>query len=453
MERANPDERRALMTIPLSRNRNFRLLWASQVLSEFGGNASMIAFPLLVLAVTGSAGASGLVLSTSAAAEVVAGLPMGALADRWDRKKIMLGCEAAQVLAGASLVAALLWGMATLAQMVVVAAFMGLCAALFVPAEDATLPNVVSDDQLSRAVAMNAARSYLGQLSGTAAGGFLFAVGRFVPFMVDVLTHAMAFVGLTLLRLPVRKAQPEPERHLGREMATGLRWVWGNRPIRVVALCAVGLNLFFAAYFIIIIVLARVRGVPPGEIGIMAAMLCVGGLLGTAIAPYLHRKLHPYLSIVGVFWILTILAPLAVFIRNGYGMGALFATMAFFTPTANTTITTSQLLLTPDALRGRLTGVMGVLAGVAATVGPALGGFLMGVVSHDQAVLLCAGGVAIVTLLTTVSPTLRAFPRREIDETSPAAGHPLVAEQPFPATSRTSINELSVPNERRQRDG
>src|SRR5262249_42317907 len=108
------DERKRSMTIPLSRNRNFRLLWGSQVLSEFGLSASTIAFPLLVLAVTGSAVASGLVLSTVAAAEVVAGLPMGALADRWDRKKIMLGCEAALTIAGASLVTALLWGRPTL---------------------------------------------------------------------------------------------------------------------------------------------------------------------------------------------------------------------------------------------------------------------------------------------------------------------------------------------------
>jgi MFS family permease len=435
------------VTTPLSRNRNFRVLWASQVLSEFGLNASTIAFPLLVLAVTGSAGASGLVLSTIAAAGVVAGLPMGALADRWDRKKIMLGCEAAQVLAGASLVAALLWGMATLAHVVVVAAVMGVCGALFAPAEDATLPNVVPDDQLSTALAMNTARSYLGQLSGTAAGGFLFAVGRFVPFMVDVLMHAMAFVGLTFLRLPVRKVQPEPERHLGREMAAGLRWVWGNRPIRVVALCAIGLNLFFAAYFIIIIVLARGRGVPAGEIGVMAAMLGLGGLLGTAIAPYLHRRLPPYLAIVGVFWILTILAPLAIFIRNGYGIGALFATMAFFTPTANTTIATYQLLLTPDALRGRLTGVMGVVGGVSAAVGPALGGFLMGAVSHDRAVLLCAGGVALVTVLTTLSPTLRAFPRHPGGEVFPEA------EEPSNGPSSHGPRMVDSPTGRRQQDG
>ena len=63
-----------------------------------------------------------------------------------------------------------------------------------------------------------------------------------------------------------------------------------------------------------------------------------------------------------VFWVLTILTPIAVFVSSGYVMGALFAAMAFFAPTANTTIQTYELLLTPDALRGRVSGVSGVVA-------------------------------------------------------------------------------------------
>lgn len=407
------------MTAPLSRNRNYQLLWGSQALSEFGINASMIAFPLLVLAVTGSAAASGLVLATSAAAQLIAGLPTGALVDRWNRKKVMLACEAVQVIAAATLVGALLWGEASLAHMVVVAAVIGVCAALFEPAEEASLPNVVAADQLSTAVAMNAARSYLGQLSGTAAGGFLFAVGRFVPFVADMLTHAMAFCLLIFVRIPPREVRPRPARHLGREMMAGLRWVWGHPPVRVTALCAVGLNLFFTAYYIIIIVLAQSRGVPPGEIGVMAAMLGVGGLLGALIAPYLHEKLSPYLSIIGVFWLLTLLTPVAVFVTNGYLMGALFAAMAFLAPTANTTIDTYQLLLTPDELRGRLSGVMGVVTGAAGALGPALGGVLTEIVSANQAVLLCTAGLGAVTLLATMSPTLRRFPRHQNATTAP----------------------------------
>lgn len=402
-----------MTTPPLSRNRAYRLLWSSQALSEFGSSASMIAFPLLVLAVTGSPAATGLVLGAIAAAQLIAGLPMGALADRWNRKKIMLYCEAALAAAAASLAAALWWDVVSVAHMIVVAVVMGLCTALFEPAEDACLPSVVTAGQLPTAVAMNSARSYLGQLSGTAAGGFLFAVGRVVPFVADALTHCIAFCMLTFLRVPPREVRPEPVRRLGREMVTGLRWVWVNPPIRVIALCAVGLNMFFTAYFIVIIVLARDRGVPSGEIGVMAAMLGVGGVLGALIAPYLHRTLSPYLSIVGVCWMLTVLTPIAVFISNGYLMGALFAAMAFLVPTANTTIETYQLLLTPDGLRGRVSGVIGVATAAAGALGPPLGGFLMEAVSANQAVLLCAAGIAAVTVLATASPTLRRFPRYE----------------------------------------
>jgi MFS family permease len=396
---------------PLSRNRNFQLLWGSQVLSEFGLHVSTIAFPLLVLALTGSAAASGLVLSASAGAQLIAGLPTGALADRWNRRTIMLVCEAAQVVAAASLVAALVWGAATVVHMVLVAVVMGLCGALFEPAEDACLPTVVPADQVPTAVALNSARSFLADLAGTAAGGFLFAVSKAVPFAVDTVTHALAFVGLTFLRVPAREPRREPVRHLGREMAEGLRWVWRNRPVRVITLCAIGLNVFFTAYYIVIILLAKARDVPSGQIGIMAAMLGVGGFLGTLVAPYLYRKLRPSRSIIGVFWTLTVLTPLAVLIDNGYVMGALFAAMAFLTPTANTTIHTYQLLLTPDELRGRLSGVTGVTAAVAGAIGPALGGVLVEAVSHSGAVLLCAAGMGVVTVLTTMSPTLRGFPR------------------------------------------
>jgi predicted MFS family arabinose efflux permease len=199
-------------------------------------------------------------------------------------------------------------------------------------------------------------------------------------------------------------------RHIGREMVEGLRWVWGHRHVRVTALCAVSLNFFFNAFYVVIIVLAAGRGVPAGEIGLMAAMLGGGGVLGSLVAPALHRALRPYVSIMAVFWMVTLLTPLTLFVHNGYLLGALFAGMAFLAPTANTTINTHQLLLTPDALRGRLMGVMGVFVGGAAAAGPAVGGLLVEFVSGDVAVLWCTAGMTVVSLLVTFSPALRRFP-------------------------------------------
>ena len=406
-------------TVPLSRNRDYRILWTSQALAEFGYNASTIAFPLLVLALTGSAAASGAVLGTIAAARLVAGLPAGALVDRWSRKKVLLGCEAAQALAAASLVAALWRDVASVPHLIAVAAVLGISAALFEPAEDACLPALVPAEQLSTAVSLNAARSSLGQLSGTAAGGLLFAVGRAVPFAVDAVTHTVAFVALSFLRVPPRPAAPRPAGRLGAEMAAGVRWVWRQPEIRVTALCAVVLNLFFSAFYIVVIVLAQQRGVPAGQIGVMAAMLGAGGIAGALLAPYLHRVVSPYVSIAGVFWVLTVLTAVSVVVRDPVAVGAVFAGMALLPPTANTTIVTRQLLLTPDELRGRLSGAVGLVVGVAGALGPVLGGLLVQVLSGRQAIGVCAAGMAVVTVLVTVSPTLRRFPR---DLASPDSG-------------------------------
>lgn len=408
--------------VPLSRNRDYRLLWGSQALSEFGFHAAVIAFPLLVLALTGSAAASGLVMGTIAAAQMVVGLPAGVLVDRYDRKAIMLGCEAAQAVSAISLVVAVWAGAATVWHMVAVAAVFGASAALFEPAENASLPALVADDHLPTAVAMNTARASMGQLAGTATGGFLFAVGRFVPFLVDAVTHTLSFVALLFVRLPRRERPPGGAGPLGREALAGLRWVWRERRIRVTVACAVVLNLFFSAFYLVVIVLAESRGVPSGEVGVMAAMLGVGGVAGALVAPVLYRRLGSYGAIVAVFWALAVFAPVTVLVDSGYLIGVLFALMALFPPTANTAIMTDQLLRTPDELRGRLTSTLVLACGAAGAAGPALGGSLAQMVPGDRAILLCAAGMAAAAVLATASPTLRTLSRRH-EEGQPTKAH------------------------------
>jgi predicted MFS family arabinose efflux permease len=399
------------MQPPLSRNRNYQLLWGSRMLSGFGLSSAGIAFPLLVLAMTGSAAESGVVLGTIAATQLAAGLPAGVLVDRWNRKYIMVGCEAMLAAASVSLVVALIQHALTIPQIIVVAGVIGVCGALFSAAESASLPNLVQQRQVSTALAMNFARSSLGGVSGTAAGGFLFAISRALPFVADMVSHAVACCALIFLRMPTPPARPQPTGNLRREMLDGLRWVWDQRLIRVLSICALVLSFFFTAFYLVIIVLARRRGIPSGEIGLMAAMLGAGGVAGSLLAPHLHRKLSPFTSIASVFWVYTALVPTAVFIHSGYLLGALFFGIALLPPTANTTILTRLLLTTPDHLRGRLSGVIGLIVGGAAALGPMFGGILTELLPSTEAVLVCAVGIAAITAVVTASPTLRHFPR------------------------------------------
>ncbi|QQQ79104.1 MFS transporter [Saccharothrix sp. 6-C] len=400
------------MTTSLARNRNYTLLWGGQALAEVGFSASMLALPLLVLALTGSPVLSGLVLTVDATAQLLVGLPAGALVDRWDRRRIMLCCEAVQVVALGGLVVAVWADAVTIPHVMAVAAVLGVCRALFEPAEDACLPRLVPESQLATAVAMNSARSSLGQMAGTALGGLLIAVARWLPFLVDLVTHVVAFVALLFLRVPPA-APVEAHPPLLRSIGEGLRWVWSRREIRVTALCAVVLNLFFTAFYVVVIVLVEGRGASFGEIGVMAAMLGVGGVLGALAAPWLHRALGPHRSIASVFWVLTLLVPCALLVESAYLVGVLFALMSFLAPTANTTISTHQLLLTPDELRGRLSGVMGVVVGGAGAAGPLVGGVLTEALSARTAVVVCAAGILSITIFVTVSPTLRGYAKAQ----------------------------------------
>ncbi len=270
---------------------------------------------------------------------------------------------------------------------------------------------------------MNFARSSLGSLSGTAAGGFLFAVGRALPFVADLASHAVACSALMFLRIPSPPARPQPPGNLRREMLDGLRWVWQQRIIRVLAICALVLNLFFTAFYLVIIVLARRRGIPSGEIGVMAAMLGVGGVAGSLLAPYLHNKLSPFTSIASVFWVFTALTPTAIFIHSGYLIGrtvlrhrAAAADSEHHDPDpaapdhAGPPAWQAQRRDRADR-RGRRRRR------------PDARRHLAELLSSTQAVLICAAGIAAITLVVTVSPTLRHFPRLEsaADNQTPVA--------------------------------
>src|SRR5262249_17747944 len=149
---------------------------------------------------------------------------------------------------------------ATVVHLVAVAAVLGACRALFEPAEDAILPPLVPDEQLATAIAANSARPSIGQMTGTAPGGGFFRPTPRAPFLLDLVTHLVAFTTLVFLRAPVRQPTPAPLRRLGREITEGLRWLWQRREIRVTTACAVALNLLFAAYYLVVIILAQRQG-------------------------------------------------------------------------------------------------------------------------------------------------------------------------------------------------
>jgi MFS family permease len=144
-------------SISLWRNRDYLLLWGSQLISNTGSGISQIAFPLLILAVTSSPAQAGLVGALSSPAYIFFTLPAGALLDRWDRKRTMIICDIGRASCLASIPLALVLGHLTIVQICIVAFVSGTLGIFFDIAELACLPQVVAKKQLPEAVARSQA--------------------------------------------------------------------------------------------------------------------------------------------------------------------------------------------------------------------------------------------------------------------------------------------------------
>lgn len=397
-------------TVPLYRNRNYNLLWSGQMFSELAAEVLAVAFPLLVLAMSGSPLQLGLASSVLAAATMLAALPAGVLADRWDRKKLLLLSQGLRALAVGSLVVAVAMDAYSFPHLLVVAAVEGIAASVFDPAEHAALPQVVPASQLSTAIARNTARPFVAALLGPVVAGLLFTVSPVHPFLMNAVMLLLSAVSLAFLRLP-RRAAPAEEDDFGGAAADGFRWAFGHRVIRTTLVWIVVSNLVFSALLVIVLAMSGQEDVGPGEIGLMMTCFGAGGLLGASVAARLHAALPPPVIVIGFSWLLAAATAAMVVLPSGLPFGLLLGVAAFLAPAANTTALTYQMMVTPDEMRGRLSSVAGLCSGIAGALGPMVGGVLMTVANGRSGVLACAAVLVVIAALTTLSPTLRRFPR------------------------------------------
>lgn len=176
------------------------VLWSGQIVSNLGDGVGNIATPLLILALTGSPVQAGAVFALQQVMFVILSLPAGALVDRWDRKRVMIVCDAGRGLATASVLLALWTGHLTMAQLYLFAVLLGIFSTLFNFAEVACLPNVVGKGQIPAATSQNQAANAATGLIAPPLGGFLFGIDRAVPFLVDAISNAASVASLRFIR-------------------------------------------------------------------------------------------------------------------------------------------------------------------------------------------------------------------------------------------------------------
>ncbi len=210
--------------VPLRRNIGFRMLWIGQVLSDTGTDAALVAYPLLILALTHSAVIAGVVGTVRLVVQLVLGLPGGALSDRFDQRPTMIACDSVRAAALGLLVALVLLHVVTWPVVLAVSVVDGAANVLFDPSANAALPAIVADEQLEQAWAATEARSYGASLAGPALGGFLYGLGSAVPFLGDAVSYIVSAAAVSRIGAASGLSRPASARHCGARPPTGCGW-------------------------------------------------------------------------------------------------------------------------------------------------------------------------------------------------------------------------------------
>jgi len=255
----------------LRHNKDFQLLWSGQAVSVLGSQISKIAYPLLVLAMTGSPAKAGIAGFAAMLGYLLLPLPAGALADRLDRRAVMISCDAVRLAAVGSLAVAGWTAHITYAQ-VLIAGFIEGCASVFFGlAQRAALPMIVHTSQRPAAVSQNEARNFGAQLAGPALGGSLFGLSPAAPFAADAVTYLASLVTLPFIKTPMQERGPAARRGVLTSLREGLAWTWREPFLRYSAVFAGAVNVLLQVQTLGLIVLVRHDGAAPAETGVIVA--------------------------------------------------------------------------------------------------------------------------------------------------------------------------------------
>jgi MFS family permease len=392
--------------VPLRRNRDFILYQSGQFLSLFGSAISGIAYPLLTLALTGSAAKTGYVGAVEFTPIVLLSVPAGIAADRFDRRRLCIASDAVAAAALAVLAAAVAAGDARY-WLILVIAFVDTSAAVFFRAgASGAMKAVVPQPQLADAASLSMARGSIVRLGAPPLGGALFGIARSLPFVVDAASYAFSTASLLMMRTPF---QEEREPGVRTPFGEGLSYFWSIPFLRATVGMIAASNVVAVGAPIAVIVLAHRHHLSPLGIGSLVALLGTTLLVGSAVSPLLRRVLPMRAILLSEFWMALVYASFIAY-PNVYVLAAAAALHAFWFPNTDSAIQAYSYMLIPDRLLGRTMAASNTLRAASAPVGPLLAGLLLAHTSPRTCIIVLATPVVLAAALGTVSPAMRNLP-------------------------------------------
>ncbi|WP_028645371.1 MFS transporter [Nocardioides sp. URHA0020] len=356
----------------------FRWLLASSWISNLGDGIALAAGPLLVASMTHDPVLVALAALLQWLPPLVFGLYAGALADRLDRRLIIVVVDLLRAVVLVLLTLAVATDVASI-WVVLLAMFLLGTAEVFADNTSATLmPMLVQRDDLAIANArLTTGFITVNQLAGPPIGAALFALGHAVPFAAQAVVVALGAMLVARVVLPPHRREPAPDTHLRHDIAEGFRWVRHHAAVRTLVLTIFVFNITFgAAWSVLVLYATRQLGMGPIGFGLLTTVSAVGGLVGTLSYGWITRRVS-LATIMRIGLILETCTHLALALTTTPWVAMciffVFGAHAFIWGTTSLTIRQRAV---PTELQGRVGSVnlMGVFGGL--VVGAGIGGLL-----------------------------------------------------------------------------
>jgi predicted MFS family arabinose efflux permease len=394
----------------LRESRDFRLLTAGSLITGLGTQATLVALPYQVFVLTNSAFLTGLLGAAEIVPLVVASLFGGALADRFDRRNLLLACQIALVALAAALAFAAFAGPPPVWILFFLAAAMAGAAAVERVVRAAIVPNVVRPERLRAAISLTFGLYQLTQVIGPGLGGLLIAgFGIGVPYTVDAVScFGMALAAAAMSAQPAHAvAEHEP---VLRSIRSGLTFVRRLKALMgsfVIDLSAMTFGMPRALFPVLALTVYHAGA--PGT-GLLFASVAAGSTVAALTTGWLinARFLGRIVLAAVAAWGTFIAA--AGLVNSIWPAAALFALAGAADSVSAVCRSTISQTLTPDRMRGRMSSVFSlVVAG-----GPRLGDVESGTVAAltSPAFSVVSGGLAClasVGLIAAAYPQLAAY--------------------------------------------
>jgi predicted MFS family arabinose efflux permease len=399
--------------VSLFRNRNFQALWISQFLGAVAKESAEVAYPLLILATTGSATYAGAVGATQLVVAGLMSIPGGTLTDRLDRRLILIVSDLVRV-AMLALFGVLVWSDNTsmpliFGVVIVSAAFLGLSN----PAGLAAIKQLVPASQYTQATAQNQIRFFGATVVGPPIGGALFGIARAFPFI----WASFSFLASALVLLFINKPmQAPPDSHEGAKKGAieGFKFIGGQPILLLLIIWIMGSNMAFnhSGVFLALIATGQSRGAPEAVIGTTLAIAGGGALTGSLLAAWILKRVPPSAIIAYGAWSGPVAALLLASVPGTLPLGFIVAAVFLRAGVVGALFFGYIAALVPDSVQGRVIGAVMFISMIAQPIGI----FSIGAIfdfAGPTWVFIAMAIAGTLAALPTLSPHIRKLPRPE----------------------------------------